>query len=145
DLLANVPSLSVDMDGSVSLRGSSSVRILIDGKPSAMAGSDITQTLQALPANSIQSIEVITNPSAKYDAEGQSGIINIILKKNIRRGLNGMVTASAGSYDNYNGGLSLNYRDERFNYYGNYSYRKSDRKSTRLNSSHVKISYAVFC
>src|SRR5690606_34716386 len=122
DLLANVPSLSVDMDGAVSLRGSSSVRILIDGKPSAMAGSDITQTLQALPANSIQSIEVITNPSAKYDAEGQSGIINIILKKNIRRGLNGMVTASAGSYNNYNGGLSLNYRDEKFNYYGNYSY-----------------------
>jgi len=133
DLLANVPSLSVDMDGAVSLRGSSSVRILIDGKPSAMAGSDITQTLQALPANSIQSIEVITNPSARYDAEGQSGIINIILKKNIRRGLNGMVTASGGSYNNYNGGLSLNYRDENFNYYGNYSYRKSNRVGDGFN------------
>ena len=135
DLLANVPSLSVDMDGTVSLRGSSSVRILIDGKPSAMAGSDITQTLQALPANSIQSIEVITNPSAKYDAEGQSGIINIILKKNIRRGLNGMVNASAGSYNNYNGGLSLNYRDERFNYYGNYNYRKSNRVGDGFNKN----------
>jgi len=133
DLLANVPSLSVDMDGAVSLRGSNSVRILIDGKPSAMAGSDITQTLQALPANSIQSIEVITNPSSKYDAEGQSGIINIILKKNIRRGFNGMVTTSAGSYNNYNGGLSLNYRDEHFNYYGNYNYRKSNRLGDGFN------------
>jgi len=135
DLLANVPSLSVDMDGAVSLRGSSSVRILIDGKPSAMAGNDITQTLQALPANSIQSIEVITNPSAKYDAEGQSGIINIILKKNIRRGLNGMVTASGGSYNNYNGGVSLNYRDENFNYYGNYNYRKSNRVGDGFNKN----------
>lgn len=133
DLLANVPSLSVDMDGSVSLRGSSSVRILIDGKPSAMAGSDITQTLQSLPANSIQSIEVITNPSSKYDAEGQSGIINIILKKNIRRGLNGMVNVSGGSYHNYNGGFNLNYRDERFNYYGNYNFRRSNNVGDGFN------------
>lgn len=135
DLLANVPSLSVDMDGGVSLRGSSNVRILIDGKPSAMAGSDITQTLQSLPANSIQSIEVITNPSSKYDAEGQSGIINIVLKKNIRRGLNGVVTASGGSYDNYDGGISLNYRDEKFNYYGNYNFRKSNRVGDGFNKN----------
>ena len=124
DLLSDVPSLSVDADGTVSLRGSSSVRILIDGKPSAMAGSDITQVLQSLPANSVQRIEVITNPSAKYEAEGQSGIINIVLKKNIRTGLNGVATASAGTYHNYNGGLSLNYRDSSFNYYGNYDFRR---------------------
>src|SRR5690606_39403873 len=68
DLLANVPSLQVDMEGSVSLRGSG-VRILIDGKPSAMGGSDITQLLQSMPANSIERIEVISNPSSKYDAE----------------------------------------------------------------------------
>lgn len=127
DLLSDVPSLSVDADGTVSLRGSSSVRILIDGKPSAMAGSDITQVLQSLPANSVQRIEVITNPSAKYEAEGQSGIINIVLKKNIRTGLNGVVTASAGTYHNYNGGLSLNYRDSSFNYYGNYDFRRFRR------------------
>src|SRR5690606_38319429 len=83
DLLANVPSLQVDMEGSVSLRGSG-VRILIDGKPSAMGGGDITQLLQSMPANSIERIEVISNPSSKYDAEGQSGIVNIILKKNVR-------------------------------------------------------------
>src|SRR5690606_22719847 len=143
DLLANVPSLSVDMDGAVSLRGSSNVRILIDGKPSAMAGSDITQTLQSLPANSIQSIEVITNPSSKYDAEGQSGIINIVLKKNVRQGLNGIITASGGSYDNYDGGISLNYRDEKFNYYGNDNFRKSNRvvdgfnKNTNLSNNGI--------
>ncbi|WP_118193515.1 outer membrane beta-barrel family protein [Albibacterium indicum] len=135
DLLANVPSLSVDMDGAVSLRGSNNVRILIDGKPSAMAGSDITQTLQSLPANSIQTIEVITNPSSKYDAEGQSGIINIVLKKNVRQGLNGIITASGGSYDNYDGGISLNYRDERFNYYGNYNFRKSNRVGDGFNKN----------
>lgn len=129
DLLSDIPSISVDADGAVSLRGSSGVRILIDGKPSAMAGSDITQVLQSLPSNAVQRIEVITNPSSKYDAEGQSGIINIILKKNLRTGMNGSVTASAGSYRNYNGGLALNYRDSSFNYYGNYDYRKFRRLS----------------
>lgn len=129
DLLSDIPSISVDADGAVSLRGSSSVRILIDGKPSAMAGSDITQVLQSLPSNAVQRVEVITNPSSKYDAEGQSGIINIVLKKNQRTGLNGAITASGGSYRNYNGGLALNYRDSSFNYYGNYDFRKSRRLS----------------
>ncbi|MEJ5964155.1 outer membrane beta-barrel family protein [Pedobacter immunditicola] len=127
DLLSDIPSLSVDADGNVSLRGSSNVRILIDGKPSAMAGSDVTQVLLSLPANSVQRIEVITNPSSKYDAEGQSGIINIVLKKNIRTGLNGLVSASGGSYHNYNSGISLNYRDSTFNYYGNYDFRRFRR------------------
>jgi outer membrane receptor protein involved in Fe transport len=127
ELLSDIPSLSVDADGNVSLRGSSNVRILIDGKPSAMAGSDVTRVLQSLPANAVQRIEVITNPSSKYDAEGQSGIINIVLKKNIRTGLNGLITASGGSYRNYNSGLSLNYRDSSFNYYGNYDFRKFRR------------------
>lgn len=127
DLLSDIPSLSVDADGNVSLRGSSNVRILIDGKPSAMAGSDVTQVLLSLPANSVQRIEVITNPSSKYDAEGQSGIINIVLKKNIRTGLNGLVSASGGTYHNYNSGISLNYRDSSFNYYGNYDFRRFRR------------------
>lgn len=123
DLLGNVPTLQVDQDGSVSLRGSSSVRILIDGKESAMAGSDVSKLLQSLPADAVSKVEIITNPSAKYDAEGQSGIINIVLKKNIRTGLNGTVNASAGSYDNYNAGVTLNYRDSKFNYFGSYNYR----------------------
>jgi outer membrane cobalamin receptor len=123
DLLGNVPTLQVDADGSVSLRGSSSVKILIDGKESAMAGSDVNKLLQSLPADAVSKVEIITNPSAKYDAEGQSGIINIVLKKNIRTGLNGNVTASVGNYDNYNAGLTLNYRDNKFNYFGSYNFR----------------------
>lgn len=129
ELLSDIPSVSVDADGGVSLRGSSSVRILIDGKPSAMAGSDITQVLQSLPSNSVQRVEVITNPSSKYDAEGQSGIINIVLKKNLKTGLNGSVTASAGLYRNYNTGIALNYRDSSYNFYGNYDFRKFRRLS----------------
>ena len=133
DLLANVPSLEVDMDGSVSLRGSSSVKILIDGKESAMAGSDVTQLLQALPANSIERVEVITNPSSRYDAEGQSGIINIVLKRNLRTGLNGSIDASAGSYNNYSTGVNLNYRDNRFNYQGSYSFNRRNNIGGGLN------------
>lgn len=124
DLLANVPSLQVDMDGSVSLRGSSNVRILIDGKESAMAGNDITRLLQALPANSIERVEVITNPSARYDAEGQSGIINIVLKKDARYGFNGAATASAGSYGNAGAGFNVNYRQGKLNYFGNYNFNR---------------------
>ncbi|MCA5005931.1 TonB-dependent receptor domain-containing protein [Sphingobacterium bovistauri] len=123
DLLGNVPTLQVDADGAVSLRGSSSVKILIDGKESAMAGSDVNKLLQSLPADAVSKVEIITNPSAKYDAEGQSGIINIILKKNIRTGLNGNVNASVGNYDNYNAGVALNYRDNKFNYFGSYNFR----------------------
>ncbi|MEZ0452703.1 TonB-dependent receptor [Sphingobacterium thalpophilum] len=124
DVLANVPTLQVDQDGSVSLRGSSSVKILIDGRESALAGNDVTSLLQSLPANSIEKVEVITNPSSKYDAEGQTGIINIVLKKNIRTGLNGSVNTSAGSYDNYMAGITLNYRDKKFNYFGSYNFNK---------------------
>lgn len=126
DLLSDIPSLSVDMDGTVSLRGTSGVQILIDGKPSAMAGGDITQVLQSMPANTIQSVEIITNPSSKYEADGQSGIINIILKKNIRTGFNGIANLSAGSYNNYNSGLNMNYRDSRVNYFGSYSYNRGN-------------------
>ncbi len=124
DVLANVPTLQVDQDGSVSLRGSSSVKILIDGRESALAGNDVTSLLQSLPANSIEKVEVITNPSSKFDAEGQTGIINIVLNKNIRTGLNGSINTSAGSYDNYMAGITLNYRDRKFNYFGSYNFNK---------------------
>lgn len=143
DLLANVPSLQVDMDGSVSLRGSSSVRILIDGRESAMAGNDITQLLQAMPANSIERIEVVTNPSSRYDAEGQSGIINIVLKKDARHGFNGAVNASAGSYNNYNTGINLNYRRERFNYFGSYSFNRRNNVGDGLNNTRFLANNSV--
>lgn len=135
ELLENVPTLDVDVDGNVSLRGSSSVKILIDGRESAMAGSDINTLLQSLPANSIDKVEVITNPSSKYDAEGQSGIVNIVLKKNIRTGLNGSATASGGSYNNYNAGVDLNYRDSNFNFFGGYNYSHRNRPGSGFNDN----------
>lgn len=127
DLLANVPTVSVDIDGNVNLRGSSSVRVLIDGKPSAIGSGDIADVLRALPASSIETIELITNPSSKYDPEGQTGIINIVLKKNKKVGLNGTVALTAGNRDNYNANTSLSYRDKLFNLYGNYSFRNGNR------------------
>jgi len=137
DLLANVPSLEVDMDGSVSLRGSSSVKILIDGKESAMAGNDINALLQSMPASSIERIEVVTNPSSRYDAEGQSGIINIVLKKNMRTGLNGAINSSAGSYENFGAGVNLNYRDRKFNYFGSYNFNRRNNVGDGSNSTQL--------
>lgn len=127
DLLQNVPSVSTDMDGNVSLRGSSGVKVLIDGKPSLIAGGNVAQILQSIPASSIESVEVITNPSAKYDAEGQSGIINIVLKKNTKLGLNGTAAVTAGNRDNYNANTNLSFQNSKVNLYGNYSYRYGNR------------------
>jgi len=120
DLLQNVPTLQIDVNGNVSLRGSTGVKVLIDGKPSLIAGGDITQILQSIPASSIESVEVIANPSAKYDAEGQ-GIINIILKKNTKPGLNGSVALTGGTRDNYNGNANLSYQTSKVNIYANYN------------------------
>lgn len=127
DLLQNVPSVQTDIDGNVSLRGSSGVRVLIDGKPSLIAGGNVAQILQSIPASSIESVELITNPSAKYDAEGQSGIINIVLKKNKKLGLNGSVALTAGNQDNYNASTNLSFQNSKINLYGNYSYRYGNR------------------
>jgi outer membrane receptor protein involved in Fe transport len=133
DLLANVPSVQTDMDGSVSLRGSSGVRVLIDGKPSLIGGGDVAQVLQSIPASSIESVEVITNPSSKYDAEGQSGIINIVLKKNTKLGLNGNVALSAGNRENYNANTSLSFQNNKVNLFGNYSFRSGNRPGGGFN------------
>lgn len=135
DLLANVPTVSVDIDGNVNLRGSGNVRILIDGKPSAIGGGDMAAVLQSLPASSIENIELITNPSAKYDPEGQTGIINIVLKKNKKLGSNGSVSFSAGNRDNYNASTNLSYQNGRVNLYGNYSYRYSNRIGGGFNNT----------
>ena len=100
DALNNVPSVSVDIDGGISLRGNENVRILINGKPSAMAGFGGTDVLSQLPADAIERVEVITSPSARYDAEGTAGILNIILRKEITLGFNGSVNLNAGHTDN---------------------------------------------
>jgi outer membrane receptor protein involved in Fe transport len=134
DLLQNVPTVQTDMDGGVSLRGSTGVRVLIDGKPSSIGGGDVAQILQSIPASSIETVEVITNPSARYDAEGQSGIINIVLKKNKKLGLNGNVALTAGNQDNYNANTSLSFQNNKINIYGNYSFRSGNRLSEGFNN-----------
>lgn len=122
DVLDNVPSVSVDVEGNISLRGNESVRILINGKPSALSGLS-PDALQQLPAEAIEKVEVITNPSARYDAEGTAGILNIILKQSKTAGLNGSVSLYIGNPDNYGTNLSLNLRREKFNIFTNTSYR----------------------
>ncbi len=109
DVLKKVPMVSVDVDGNVELAGNSSIRFLINGKPSAVFGSSITDVLQSIPSSQIKSIEVITNPGAKYDAEGLGGIINIILKDSKVKGINGNISLTAGTR-NENGSFNFNAR-----------------------------------
>ena len=114
EVLNNVPSVEVNIEGQISLRGSQGVQILINGKPSVLS-SDGANALGTITAEMIEKIEVITNPSAKYDAEGTSGILNIVLKENDKKGLNGAVTLNTGIPNNHSIGLSLNNRTEKFN------------------------------
>ncbi|WP_190811597.1 outer membrane beta-barrel family protein [Flagellimonas sp. S3867] len=114
EVLNNVPSVNVNIEGQISLRGSQGVQVLINGKPSIIA-SDESNALGTITAEMIDRVEVITNPSAKYDAEGTSGIINIVIKKEERRGLNGSVSVNTGAPDSHSVGVSLNRRTEKFN------------------------------
>ena len=114
EVLNNVPSVNVNIEGQISLRGSQGVQVLINGKPSIIT-SDESNALGTLTADMIDRVEVITNPSAKYDAEGTSGIINIVIKKEERRGMNGSVSVNTGAPNNHSIGVSLNRRTEKFN------------------------------
>lgn len=127
DILNRVPSVTVDPEGNVSLRGSQSVRILVDGKPSGLISAGEAEALQRMQGDIIESIEVITNPSARYEAEGEAGIINIILKKNQKKGVNGSFGLTAGQPQNYGASYSLNYRQEDLNFFSNFGvdYRKT--------------------
>lgn len=132
ELLQNVPSVQVDIDGNVSLRGSSNVLIMVNGKTSPMMDKSSAEVLQQMPASSIEKIEVITNPSAKYKPEGTAGIINIVLKKNTTLGVNGDLTGNAGNQDRYNGNIRLNFNPGDLNIYGSYGIRKDNRN--RINT-----------
>jgi len=130
-VLNNVPSVNVDIEGAVTLRGSSGVQILINGKPSVLA-DDESGALGNITAEMIDKIEVITNPSAKYEAEGTSGIINIILKKNKKKALNGSVSVNVGDPANHSVGVSLNKRTEKFNLFTQLGVGKKDRASDNI-------------
>jgi ferric enterobactin receptor len=123
DLLDNVPSVAVDVEGNVTLRGSGGVRILINGRPSGIIGTDVAQGLRSIPADLIDRVEVITNPSARYEAEGAAGIINIILKKERKRGMNGSFQVNTGFPLAGGAGVNLNWRRNKFNYFTNLSVR----------------------
>ncbi len=124
ELLRKSPGVTIDKDDNISLSGKNGVQVYIDGKPTPLTGSDLSNYLKSIQSAQIESIELITNPSAKYEAAGNAGIINIRLKKNKTFGANGTVNAgwNIGTYAKYNGGGSLNYRNKKFNVFGSYNY-----------------------
>ncbi|HYG40577.1 MAG TPA: TonB-dependent receptor [Cytophagales bacterium] len=129
EVLQRSPGVMVDNDDRISLRGKQGVIIMIDGKPSNLSAADAANMLRNMPSNSIEQIELITNPSAKYEAAGNAGIINIKLKKNKKAGMNGSVNAGTGygRFEKYNAGADLNYRDSKFNLFANYNYSYNHR------------------
>jgi len=139
EILGNVPSVNVDIDGNVSLRGSENVRILINGKPSGLTGMSTAQALKQLQGNQIEKIEVITNPSSRYDAEGEVGIINIVLKNDKRDGINGSVNLDVGYPSNYGGGFNLNMKRKKMNVFLGYGINY--RESPGTNRSLQKFTY----
>ncbi|MBB6461229.1 outer membrane beta-barrel protein [Flammeovirga kamogawensis] len=128
EILNTLPEVNVGADGSISLRGDNNVRVLLDGKPSQM---DINQVLQSLPADAVDKIEVITNPSSKYDPDGLSGIINVITKKDALKGFNGNLSLNAGSNNKYSGFLGLNYRVKRLNFFAQSYWSSNEWDNTR--------------
>ena len=135
DVLDNVPSVDVDAEGTVSLRGSSNVRILIDGKPSALVGLSGTDALRQLPSDAIERVEVITSPSARYDSEGTAGILNIILRKGKASGFNGSVNVTIGDPKNLQTAVNLNLRSKKINLFSNFGY--NDRRGPGVYNSDI--------
>jgi outer membrane receptor protein involved in Fe transport len=136
DILENLPSITVDLDGNVALRGSTGFMVMIDGRPTVLESSE---ALQQIPANTIENIEIITNPSAKYNPDGTAGIINIITKKNKLKGFSGTANLNAGNFNRYGGGLLVNYTKDKWSFFiagdRNYSedpeYEFSERITTK--------------
>jgi len=128
ELLRKSPGVTVDKDDNISLAGKNGVQVYIDGKPSPLSGADLANYLKSMQSAQIESIEIISNPSAKYEAAGNAGIINIRLKKNKAFGTNGSVNLGyvQGHYGKYNGGINLNHRNGKVNVFGSYNYNNGD-------------------
>lgn len=131
ELLRKSPGVTVDKDDNISLSGKNGVQVYIDGRPSPLTGADLAAYLKSLQSAQIEAIELITNPSAKYEAAGNAGIINIRLKRNKSYGANGTVNAgwNIGTYAKYNGGGSLNYRNKKWNLFSNYNYNRGNNQN----------------
>ncbi|MEJ7560583.1 MAG: outer membrane beta-barrel family protein [Pedobacter sp.] len=147
EILEKAPGVTVDKDGNISLKGKQGVMIMLDGKPTYLSSEQVANMLRSTEGNAIQAIELITNPSSKYDASGNSGIINIRLKKNRNYGTNGALTGGAGygRYYKANSGLSLNHREQNFNVFGNFDYGRNKRFGgtdiVRLNNTAQNATY----
>lgn len=145
DILSNIPSVEVDNEGGISLHGNSSVTVWVNGKASGLSAENRAQILEQLPAESIESIEVITNPSAKYSPEGTAGIINIVLKKNRKAGYYGSLQAGADSRGGYSGSANYNYSSSKLDAYASLSYRNRQRQgggfTDRLNINDSDTTY----
>lgn len=139
ELLDILPSIQTDEEGGISMRGSGDILIYINGRPSNLSGEDAESILAQFPANSIKSVELITNPSSRYDAAGVGGIINVILKKDEESGFNAQANISAGTRDKYNAGVRLNYGTGKANYYASYNYqnRRIFRESNVLRENRL--------
>ncbi|BDS13640.1 outer membrane beta-barrel family protein [Aureispira anguillae] len=137
EILRNTPTVEVDFDGAVKIRGAA-VQVYINGKPTGLTGDSQAEILDQLPANTVKKVELITSPSAKYDPEGASGIINIVLKKNVLEGFTGSANVSIGTstwvpFGKYRGGLSLNFRNNKINIFSNFSYNYRESYSRNYN------------
>ena len=117
DVMQTIPSVTVDVDGNLSMRGSSNITVLIDGKPSGLTGTSRSAMLEQIPASSIESIEIISNPSAKYDPDGMTGIINIILKKKKEKGYNDVMSMNVGTGNKFNGSAGFNISKKSYNFF----------------------------
>jgi len=145
DVVQNIPSVSVDADGNISYRGNQNIRILIDGKPSELLGLGSGDVLSNIPASQIESVELVTNPSARYDPEGTGGILNIVLKKRINGGMNGNISLTGGTGDKFNGSLNFNYKLPDFNFFASIDSRihnaDNNGNSLRTNTLNNTLSF----
>lgn len=130
DILENLPSITVDIEGNVALRGSTGFMVLIDGRPTVLESSE---ALQQIPANTIENIEIITNPSAKYNPDGTAGIINIVTKKNKLKGLSGTANLNLGNFDRYGGGFLMNYTKKKWTVFLGADLNRSSRPEYEFN------------
>lgn len=141
DVLENTPSIQTDIEGNVTLRGSSNFTVLIDNRPSILEGSE---ALQQISASTIERIEIITNPSAKYDPDGTAGIINVIMKEQKRQGFNGIVNASYGRYNQYNTDALLNYRFNKINLFAGFELRNRAMRGEGLSERESYLNDTIF-